>query len=204
MINPPFFNNVPSITLSDPLAEVLGASMNGKLTYTYMDVVKLAGHSCPTVAGTYLMLLKGLSRLYEGKTPIRGEIKVYIKGVLGDGVVGVIANIASMITGATERGGFHGLGDKYDRRNLMVYDAELTGDMILQRLDNGNSVVLTYDPFVVPNDIRISQWMKAIIAGEANEQIREFFKFAWQDRVRNILFDYREDSKLIQCSIISS
>lgn len=199
MINPPFFSNVPSITLRDPLAEVLGASMNGKFTYTYTDVVKLAGHSCPTVAGAYLMLLKGLNSLYGDTTPVRGEIKVYIKGVFGDGVVGVIANIASMITGATDIGGFHGLGDKYDRRNLLIYDVDLTGDMILQRLDNGNSVVLTYDPFVIPNDTRISQWMKAIIAGEANEQVREFFKYAWQERVRNILFDYREDAKLIRC-----
>lgn len=199
MINPPFFNDVPVMTLKDPLAEVLGASLDGNLTYSYADVVKLAGHSCPTVAGAYLMVLKGLSTLYGDEIPVRGEIKVYIKGILGDGVVGVIANVASMITGATDIGGFHGLGGKYDRRHLLFYDADLAGDMELERLDNGDRVVLTYDPFVVPNDTRLSQWMKEILSGEASKEIRELFQLTWQERVRNILFDYREDSLLIQC-----
>lgn len=200
MINPPFFNDVPVISLKDPLAEVLGASFDGDLTYSYTDVVKLAGHSCPTVAGAYLMVLKGLSTLYGGETPVRGEIKVYVKGILGDGVVGVIANVASMITGATDIGGFHGLGGKYDRRHLLFYDADLTGDMELERFDNGDRVVLTYDPFVVPNDPRISQWMKEILSGKADKEIRESFRLAWQERVKNILLDYREDPRLIQCS----
>lgn len=199
MINPPFFNDVPVMTLKDPLAEILGASLDGNLTYSYADVVKLAGHSCPTVAGAYLMVFKGLNALYGDEIPVRGEIKVYIKGVLGDGVVGVIANVASMITGATDIGGFHGLGGKYDRRALLFYDADLPGDMVLERTDNAQKVVLTYDPFVVPNDPRISQWMKEILSGEANKETRESFRLGWQERVKNILFDYREDSRLIQC-----
>lgn len=109
MKTPDFFSLIPSITLIDPLAEVLGAAENGIVEYFYEDVVKLAGHSCPTVAGAYLMVRLGIQSLYSEKTPVRGEIKVLIKGKLGDGVVGVIANVASMITGATEKGGFHGL-----------------------------------------------------------------------------------------------
>ncbi len=110
MTTPDFFNDVAPIVIYDPLSELLGAASNGIIDYTYRDVVKLAGHSCPTVAGAFLMVQEGLKALYGGETPVRGEIKVLMKGKLGDGVVGVIANVASMITGATDIGGFHGLG----------------------------------------------------------------------------------------------
>lgn len=48
-----FFYAVPRVTLQDPLAEVLGRR-RGAIEYGYADAVRLAGHSCPTVAGTYL------------------------------------------------------------------------------------------------------------------------------------------------------
>ena len=47
---PEFFKQVPDITLADPLADFLGAAEGGLLRYGYADAVKLAGHSCPTVA----------------------------------------------------------------------------------------------------------------------------------------------------------
>ena len=47
---PAFFDEVPSISLYDPLAEFLGAAEDGILQYGYVDAVRLAGHSCPTVA----------------------------------------------------------------------------------------------------------------------------------------------------------
>jgi hypothetical protein len=47
---PDFFDEVPRITLRDPLAELLGSVTGGLLSYGYADVVRLAGHSCPTVA----------------------------------------------------------------------------------------------------------------------------------------------------------
>lgn len=104
MKTPDFFTLIPPIRMTDPLAEVLGAAENGILEYHYEEVVKLAGHSCPTVAGAYLMIQKGLKALYGDETPVRGKIKVMMKGKLGEGVVGVISNVASMITGATEKG----------------------------------------------------------------------------------------------------
>ena len=41
--------------MRDPLARFLGAAEDGVIEYTYADTVKLAGHSCPTVASAYLM-----------------------------------------------------------------------------------------------------------------------------------------------------
>ncbi|WP_434658597.1 hypothetical protein [Sulfurimonas sp. NW9] len=46
---PQFFDTVQSIPLKDPLAQVLGAFENGEYEITYLEVVKAAGHSCPTV-----------------------------------------------------------------------------------------------------------------------------------------------------------
>src|SRR5690606_10496369 len=54
MTFPAFFNAIPAIIMQDPLAQLLGAADAGLIEYTYADTVKLAGHSCPTVAGAYL------------------------------------------------------------------------------------------------------------------------------------------------------
>ena len=61
---PSFFADAPTLTVRDPLAEFLGAAQQGIMEYRYVDVVRLAGHSCPTVAGAYLMTLHGLRALY--------------------------------------------------------------------------------------------------------------------------------------------
>lgn len=58
-----FFDKVKPIVLYDPLAEFLGAAEAGRVEYAYLDAVKLAGHSCPTVAGAYLMAMKALQAL---------------------------------------------------------------------------------------------------------------------------------------------
>jgi len=58
---PSFFDTARKITVYDPLAELLGAFDNGVIEYSYVDAVKLAGHSCPTVAGSATFL--AISRL---------------------------------------------------------------------------------------------------------------------------------------------
>ncbi len=57
---PIFYDQVENIKLYDPLSDFLGAVDKGDIEITYLDCVKLAGHSCPTVAGAYLMALTGL------------------------------------------------------------------------------------------------------------------------------------------------
>ena len=198
MKTPDFFNNVPSITLRDPLADILGASQNGLLTYTYEDTVKLAGHSCPTVAGAYLMVMKGLEALYKDEIPVRGGIRVYLKGKLGDGAVGVIANVASMITGATDIGGFHGLAGKFDRRNLLNYEADIAGELALERIDTQTKVILSYDPSCVTPDPRMGPLLSQIASGSADEETKILFALLWQERVRRILIDSRDDLRLVQ------
>ena len=54
---PTFFGQGPTICLRDPLAAFLGAAEGGLMTYSYQDAVKLAGHSCPTVAGSFVVVI---------------------------------------------------------------------------------------------------------------------------------------------------
>lgn len=199
MITPTFFNDVTPIIMRDPLAEVLGAVDKGMIEYTYTDVVKLAGHACPTVAGAYLMVEKGLNALYGDDTPVRGEIKVFVKGTLGEGVVGVISNVASMITGATTIGGFHGLGGHFDRRDLLFFVADMKADMVLERVDTGARAELSYDPSFVAADERMGELLVRIASGSADSDDRELFGTLWQDRVRRILIEFKNDSRLVRC-----
>src|SRR5690625_7105459 len=88
---PDYYSDAPSITLYDPLADFLGASQEGLLTYTYADAVQLAGHSCPTVAGAYLMTVKALKHLYGDEVPERGGVRVFFPDNIQEGVTGVMA-----------------------------------------------------------------------------------------------------------------
>ena len=61
MAFPDFFAEVPVLTLRDGLAQLLGASDDGVIEYHYADAVRLAGHSCPTVAGGWLSVRAALA-----------------------------------------------------------------------------------------------------------------------------------------------
>src|SRR5574340_1589187 len=135
MSHPDFFDAVPKISLYDPLAEFLGATEGGILEYGYFDAVKLAGHSCPTVASAYWMTCKALAALYPGAMPVRGDILVEFGQDNASGVTGVIANVVSMLTGAMADGGFKGLAGRFVRCDRLFFEAEMPGEIRFTRLD---------------------------------------------------------------------
>lgn len=200
MITPDFFNKLPLITLRDPLSELLGNAMRGIIEYSYGDIAKLAGHSCPTVAGAYLMVREGLSALYDHEMPVRGEIKVIMRGALGEGTVGVVANVASFVTGATDTTGFHGLNGRFDRRNLLFYGVDIEGEMALERTDTGKQVVLSYNPSTVLPHSDMSALMMKVLGGIANESEQVDFGTLWQDRVERILNHDSNGAPLVKVS----
>ena len=79
---PEYIDRVEPICLKDPLSEFLGVFAGGVVEFSYLDVVKSAGHSCPTIAGAYLSILEGLKALYKEKVPVRGEVAI----ALGDSI----------------------------------------------------------------------------------------------------------------------
>lgn len=190
MKNIDFYNNVESIVLKDKLGEFLGVDED--FEYTFKDVVKLSGHSCPTVAGAYLMTLYSLKKLYPKDLPIRGEIKVELRDSKSAGTTGVLANVASFITGAKEEDGFKGLQGKYFRNNLLKFEVDMKGEMRFTRLDNQESVEVGYDL----SNIALSNFnpslMQKGLQNIATKEELETFGAAWQQRVKEILTIHKE------------
>ena len=184
---PEFFDRVKSIKLKDELSEFLGTFEEGIVEFTYLDIVKSAGHSCPTVAGAYLCALRGLEELYQDEIPKRGEIFVSFKEDIQDGVAGVIANVFTQITGATDISGFKGIGGNFVRHDLMKFNAEISSSVKLQRLDTGKSVEVTYNPSSIPGNPLQQELMQKIMQKVATKDEKIAFGKLWQNRVENIL-----------------
>ena len=193
---PKFFDQAPTVTLYDPLAHLLGAVKDGKVTYTYLDAVKLAGHSCPTVAGAYLMALRGIAALFGDEIPVRGRIAVTLQGSREEGVNGVIANVLGMITGAAGDEGFKGMRDLHARNGLLHFHRSLKAPVVMRRTDTSEQVSLTYNPRTAGIAPITPQLMNRILEGNANVIEADAFAAQWQHNVRKI-FEAHRDPKLI-------
>lgn len=199
MSYPDFFDAVARIALYDPLAEFLGTADNGRIEYGYLDAVKLAGHSCPTVAGAYLMTRLALGRLYPDSLPVRGGIRVEFGTPQADGVTGVIAAVAGLLTGAAGEGGFKGLAGRFGRRNLLAFAAGNAAEVRFSRLDTGARVAAAYYPEAVPAPPELQALMPKMLAGAASDAERTEFGRLWQLRVKRILIDHCDDPALVAC-----
>ena len=194
---PHFYTQVPSIKLYDPLSEFLGAFDKGQLSISYLDCVKLAGHSCPTVAGAYLMAVKGLEALYGETLPQRGSIKVEMSTGETDGVTGVISTVIAFIAGASGAGGFKGIQGNFSRDNLIAFNVPMEGEVKLTRLDTEESVTLSYNPSSVLPDAMMQPLMGKSLKGLASDEERKQFGELWQQRVEKILLSTELHSTMI-------
>jgi len=198
MAAPAFFAQVPPITLRDPLAQFLGASSDGLVEFRYYDAVKLAGHSCPTVAGAWLMTLKALERLYPGEHPERGAVKVELRGAAHEGVVGVVANVVAFVTGAAGEGGFKGIAGRFERRGLLHFGAPIKAEARFTRIDTGRSVEASFNADVVPAQPEMRPLLQRALAPDASPEERAAFAAVWQKRVERILVEHRDDPNLVR------
>jgi len=183
---PTFFDKTPTIKLRDPLSAFLGTFEDGIVEFSYLDIVKSAGHSCPTVSGAYIVTLKALEALYPNQLPIRGEIEIYINNEMTQGVTGVIANVMTQITGATELSGFKGLNGKFARNNLMHFNADIDGEYKFVRKDNQESVTLSYNPTDIKGNPKQQELMMKLMQGVATQLEAIEFGKLWQERVERI------------------
>ena len=186
---PDFFDKVEAIRLQDPLSDFLGAFENGEMEITYLDCVKLAGHSCPTVAGAYLMAKTSLGALYGEGLPQRGAIHVSVRDDKAEGVTGVICNVIAFICGANGRSGFKGIGGHFARNSLVSYNVPMEGEVKLTRTDNDTSVILNYSASVVSSDPAMQPLMGKSLQGLASAGERKEFGRLWQARVEKILLN---------------
>lgn len=189
MTYPQFFNKIPTIKLQDELASFLGAFEDGIIEFSYLDIVKSAGHSCPTVIGAYLMTKEGLKALYENELPKRGQIIVEFKEAQNTGVAGVIGNVIMNIIGAATTNGFKGISGKFDRNYLMKFEQDINGASVrFTRVDTQQSVDIFYDASSIKAHEDMNFLMQKSLQGNAtNEEKKEFGKL-WQERVE-IIFE---------------
>jgi len=193
---PAFFDAVPHLRLRDPLAKFLGAFGDGVVDYAYLDAVRLTGHSCPTVASAYWITRQALAALYPSGLPERGGIRVDFREDGLAGVTGVIANVVSMLTGATQDTGFKGLAGRFDRRQLMFFNASVPLDCRFTRSDTGACIEAAAYVQRVPGDPELPELMQRCLSGAADPDEAARFGAAWQDRVRRILLDHGEDPEV--------
>jgi formylmethanofuran dehydrogenase subunit E len=194
---PEFFAAAPVVRVRDPLASFLGAARDGVLEYRYVDAVKLAGHSCPTVASAFLMTRAALAALYGKELPQRGGVRVEMRDAAQEGVAGVIANVVSLLTGVTVDTGFKGLGGRFDRRGLLAYAVDMPGQMRFTRVDTGAAVTVSAQLQRVAGDPRTSELMGRCIVGAASEEEQALFRSLWQDRVRRLLCEHADDPEVL-------
>lgn len=190
---PDFFDQVPPIQLRDPLADFLGASAGGVLEYRYLDAVKLAGHSCPTVAAAWNMSRLALLALFPDEMPVRGNIRVHLRGRDDEGVTGVIANVVSLITGAAAQGGFKGLAGQFGRQNLMRFGTEIPLELRFSRLDTARTVDLACDARAIPSEPEMPALLRQCLDGNGDAGARQRFGQLWQQRVRCLLLEHGDD-----------
>jgi hypothetical protein len=199
---PEFFAVAPVITIRDPLAEFLGAASNGCMEYRYADVVKLAGHSCPTVAAAFLMIRAGLAALHPGELPVRGGLRVALREGAQAGTTGVVANVAAFITGAAQDGGFKGIGGHFDRRNLLAFKVPMSGELRISRVDTGAAVEVSAELASVPMEARVRELLLRCLADRAEPREVDEFRRLWQDRVRRLLLEHADDPAVIRLGSI--
>ena len=181
---PDFFDKIEPIIVYDDLCKFLGVNEDGVLDFSYADIVKSAGHSCATVAGAYLMAQKGLKALYQDELPERGNIKVELQKAPREENTGVIASVISNITGSTSDFGFGGIPTgKYNRRDLLFFEADIEHDLCLTRLDTNQKVYVDYKPQKVVNPMAI---LKSAIKPDATQEDIKSFPYRFQKMVETV------------------
>lgn len=191
---PEFYTTAPRLQVRDPLAEFLGAAEDGLLEYRYEDAVRLAGHSCPTVASAYVLACRAMSALYPDDVPVRGGVRVAFADDLRDGVTGVVASVLTLITGAAQEGGFKGIGGQFVRRTLQEFGGDLPLTMRVTRLDNGKAVDAGADLSSIPPHSDMAGMLGRSLRGEADAAERQTFGRLWQQRVGQILKRWHDDA----------
>ncbi len=196
---PAFYDQAPVISTRDPLAALLGATDDGLIDYHYLDAVRLAGHSCPTVAGAYLMARAALRALYPDGPAERGGVDVQIPGAESEGVNGVIGQIFTLITGAAADNGFHGIAGRFVRQSLLSFAAPADDRAVrVRRHDTGEAVSVELDLAGIPAPANLRPLLGAALDPNADADQRAAFGQAWQARVKSLLVEHADDPDVIR------
>jgi len=187
MTYPEFYNKIETIKVQDELSSFLGTFENGIYEISYLDVVKGAGHSCPTVLGAYLITSEALKALYPNENAKRGEIEISFKERQSEAVAGVIGNVVMNITGACTTNGFKGIGGSFDRNYLLKFEQDINeASARFTRVDTKKSVDVIYNPSSIQFDPSMQALMQKCVQKTASDDEKIAFGKLWQERVEKI------------------
>lgn len=147
-----------TISVFDPFSDFLmGSEREKNFKISLLDVVRFAGHACPSMVGAFLISRSAIENLYpETKVGIRGQIEVDIPDSATNGATGPMANVFGYVTGAWGETGFGGFqGGAHIRRDLLRFNSKNTSPDVFRftRKDTGAVVDVTYQPKQVKVDI---------------------------------------------------
>lgn len=207
-----FLKEVKPIRFKEPLAETLGALKEDGmvLEYTFIDVVKMAGHACPTVSGAYLCCQKALDKLYPDEIPVRGEISVSVYGESDEGVYGVMGQVFSFLTGAAPITGFRGLGHKFKRKDLLTFNPEKIDPKAMcfefRRVDNSMGVLVKFYPGDIPfspeKGKRLGELLERVIWEAAKDEERKELQNLWMEKVKGMLLEEKEIDRWLNLEVL--
>lgn len=201
---PDFYEQAPVVRTHDPFAAMLGAAQGGRFDYHYLDAVRLAGHSCPTVAGAFLIGRAALAALYPDEPAERGNIAVHMPAPEDEGVTGVMAQVLTLLTGAAAGNGFHGIRGRHRRKGLLSFASQREGEAIVfTRLDTNVNVAVTLDVSLIPVDPAQGERLMAILQDCADAAQQTAFADAWQERVRRLLLEFADDPRVIRVTSVN-
>ena len=196
---PTFYDKVEKIILKDELSEFLGATKDGIIEITYLDCVKLAGHSCPTVASSYILANEAIKYLCKKDIPLRSSLKIEFKESKESGVNGVIANILTLILGSFDSGGFSGIGTRFKKRDLLFFNNKnQKGSIKFTNIYTNEFIECNIDTSVVPANKQMQELMQKALLKVASDEEIEQFKKMWQSRVENMLLNKELWSKIVK------
>lgn len=179
------------IIVRDPFLEFLGLVPAGEpIAITFPELVKAAGHVCPTVAGAYLILRHGLKALYGDEPAVRGAVRVTAYGGPADFGYGPIAQLINFVIGAAPDTGFGGMArGRFRRRDLFLFrrDDIRRNEFDFERLDTGRRVRVIYDPSIIPAPIELAASIGPALAEGATADDVARFRRPWLQRVEEIL-----------------
>lgn len=188
-----FFGQVPTLRMQDPLARLLGGADNGILEYSYADAVKLAGHSCPTVAAAYWLTWLAMEKLYPDTLPQRGSVRVDLREDARTGSTGVVVTVIQMLTGAAGSTGFKGLFGRFGRAGLIRHSPDLLLSMRFTRVDTREAVEAASDLSLVPPSAAMERLLERCVQGKGTRDEEAQLAQLWQERVRHLLLDLARD-----------
>lgn len=169
-----------TISIYEPFSDfLLGTELEKNFKISLLDVVRFAGHACPSMVGAFLITQRAVYELWpDTKTCVRGDLQVDLPGAPTEGATGPIANVFGYITGAWGTTGFAGLRGQFARRDLLKFSVQdlPSKSYRFTKKSDGLSVVVHYDPNRIPIKLDPQenfqqQWRRRITACLKNPEL---------------------------------